>query len=409
MTTRFLTLVLLLTAATQFTGTAIAAEPPKFRTDGNPDLSLPWFQPVRGEFPPEGSAHYFSGELIGGDFPERQLILRVDRTDAQTRALFDLPVNATMLPYGTVYYNNQPADLADVPIGTHLHGWFYERPAGEPKVWTIKNGKVYKDTQERVSAEIDFTRCLRLEDDFSYHARRNQVWKVESVDLEGMKLVARLHEDGKPIGRSESLDLLTSSVVYQGKGFANLEDIKPGQDVQINRTWATLYGPGRVLQIWLDETSRELASARQLERHRTSIRDRGLPGWVDAVDDEKQIVTITFFEGIDPKLFKDFNIIVPEPLGWPTSGGAKDDLAPKGTIAVARDCLMTYDPVNDRKGGNILKVSKVPIQPGSSGVQIQVQCGMLLEGYRPGNAVRFFPASWKVVGLPREEQYYGRE
>jgi hypothetical protein len=34
---------------------------------------------------------------------------------------------------------------------------------------------------------------------------------------------------------------------------------------------------------------------------------------------------------------------------------------------------------------------------------------MLLEGYRPGEIVRFFPAAWKVVAIPREEQFHGRE
>ena len=30
-----------------------AADAPKFRTDANPDKSLPWFQLVDGKFPPE--------------------------------------------------------------------------------------------------------------------------------------------------------------------------------------------------------------------------------------------------------------------------------------------------------------------------------------------------------------------
>ena len=36
-------------------------------------------------------------------------------------------------------------------------------------------------------------------------------------------------------------------------------------------------------------------------------------GWVDAVDDEKQIVTITFFGGVDPKLFDELTGINEEP------------------------------------------------------------------------------------------------
>ena len=386
-----------------------ADEPPQYRTDANQDTSLPWYQPVPGEFPPEDAAHYFAGELMGGDHLERIVTIRVDRNDSQTRDQFDHPVTATMLPYGSIYYQGQPAALQDIPIGTHLHGWFFERPEGEEKHWTIERGKLKNVYGRRESPEIDFSRCLRLEDDFSYHTRRKQLWKVDEVDLVTNKLIATLEEDGKPTGKPMEFDLKSSTVVYQGDGFGTLESIKPGQRVLMSLTWATIYGPGRVFRIWLDEESRKLASTRQLERHRVHMRERGLPGWVDVVDDKQKLVTITFFEGIDPTLFRELGVIVPEPLGWPTSGGAKDDLAPKGTIAVARECLMTYDPVNDRKGGNIVKTSKVPIRPGCCGVQIQVQCGMLLEGYRPTKIVRFYPAIWEVVALPREEGYFGRE
>lgn len=70
---------------------------------------------------------------------------------------------------------------------------------------------------------------------------------------------------------------------------------------------------------------------------------------------------------------------------------------------------MTYDPVNDRKGDNILDIKRVPIEPGSSGIQIPVKVDMMLEGYRPRRIVRFYPATWKVTALPREERFFGRE
>ena len=155
--------------------------------------------------------------------------------------------------------------------------------------------------------------------------------------------------------------------------------------------------------------ARALATANQLERHRNHIRERGLPGWVNAVDDAKQIVTITFFGGVDPKLFDELKGINEEPQGWPFSFPEDDPKAPKGGIAVARESLMTYDPVNDRKGGNILDIKNVPLEPGSSGVQIKVKCDMMLEGYRPRRIVRFYPATWKVIALPLEEQFHGRE
>ena len=36
-----------------------------------------------------------------------------------------------MLPYGSVRYRGGAATLRDIPIGTHLHGWFYLPPEGE--------------------------------------------------------------------------------------------------------------------------------------------------------------------------------------------------------------------------------------------------------------------------------------
>jgi hypothetical protein len=34
---------------------------------------------------------------------------------------------------------------------------------------------------------------------------------------------------------------------------------------------------------------------------------------------------------------------------------------------------------------------------------------MMLEGYRPRRIIRFYPATWKVESLPREEKFEGRE
>ncbi|QDU25516.1 hypothetical protein ETAA8_05850 [Anatilimnocola aggregata] len=378
------------------------AEPGKFRTDDNPDKALPWFRLIEGEFPPANSAHAISGELIQVDHLERRFRLRVDRDDSQQAGHLDLPIDAAMLPYGSIYYHGAPAALQDIPLGTHLHGKFYQK---DPNDKSAPPAGAYR----RVNADAAFTRCFQLEDDFSHYASREQAWKIDAVNLAENKLTATLQAKGAGVGKPKLFDLSTSTRVLSENGFGKLDALKAGQTVQFNLTWATLYGPGRVQEIWLDETSRRLATEQQLERHRTHIRDRGLPGWIDAVEDEPQIVTITFFGGVDPKLFDELRGINEEPHGWPFSGREDDPLAPKGGICVARETLMTYDPVNDRKGGNILHIGKVPLEPGSSGVQIKVKCCQLLEGFRPNRVVRFYPATWKVNALPREEQFHGRE
>lgn len=353
-----------------------------FRTDGGDD-SLPWFQLKEGEFPPKDSAHYFSGELIRVDHLEREFILRVDRTDAQRRSHFDLPVAASMLPYGSLAYHGSPAALKDIPLGTHLHGWFYQRDPSEEY-------EPIEGWHNRKSIEVDFTRCFRLEDDFSYHAKRDEIWRIDDVDLDQMELTCTLLHNGKSIDDPKVFELQRSTRIWNGRGIGELADLQSGQQILFNLTWATLYGPGRVTEIWLDESSRALATAHQLEKHRMHIRQRGIPGWVDQVDNKERIVTITFFGGIDEQLFND--------LKEGTSAG----------IAVARHTLMTYDPVNDRKRGPIVKVTQVEQQPGGSGLQVQIKPDLLLEGFRPKRIVRVYPASWPVIALPKEEEYFGR-
>jgi len=389
-------------------------EHPKFRTDSDgpvnankkavkgKDHGPDWYQLVEGQFPPEGSAHAISGELIWVDHLERRFRLRVDRNDSQDRGDWDLPLDSVMLPYGSIYYQGSPAALQDIPLGTHLHGLYYlKNPDDKTPLPDTPNN--------RRSPEREFRRCFRLEDDFTISTRQKHLWKIESVDRSAKKLTATPQHEGSVNGKPQTFDLLMSTRIFQGTGIGNLDSLAPGQTVLFNLTWVTLYGPGRITELWIDEESRALAIAQQIERHRNHVRERGLPGWVNEVEDESQMVTITFFAGVDAGLFSELAMVDGQSVGWPLSKEADNPSAPKGTIAVARESLMTYDPVNDRKGGNIVEIKSIPIELGSSGVQIRVKCDMMLEGFRPRRIVRFYPATWKVIALPREEQFFGRE
>ncbi|WP_395747823.1 hypothetical protein [Prosthecobacter sp.] len=393
-----------------------AEEKPKFRTDADGPVKasdkrktpkerkpgdLPeWFQLVEGQFPPEGSAHAATGELIHTEHLDRRFQIRIDRNDSQERGIWDLPLDATMLPYGSIWYQGAPAALQDIPLGTHLHGLFY---LSDPEDKTPLPDTWYK----RKTPEWEFRRCLRIEDEFSFHARQQQVWKIDSVDLTTKKLTATLQDKGKPSGQPKLFDLLSSTRVFQGNGVADLKALQPGQSVLFNLTWVTLYGPGRITDIWLDEKARALVTANQMERHRNYIRERGLPAWVTAVDDEQQLVTVTFFGNVDAKLFEELKI--KDPNLPPPKDGSPPPVEPRGGLAVARETLMTYDPVNDRKTGSVLEVNKIAAEPGSSGVQMKVKMDMMLEGYRPKRIVRFYPETWKVIALPKEEEYFGKE
>jgi len=274
--------------------------------------------------------------------------------------------------------------------------------------------------------EAGFQRCFRIEDDFTHHTRQKQLWKIDSVDLSAMKLTASLQsgagsvevvEKGS-VGVSQNsatpslpspktFDLQNHTRVWKGRSLADLKALQAGQSVLFNLTWVTLYGPGRLTDIWLDEESRALSTEHQMTAHRSYIRQRGLPGWVTAVEDEPQFVTITFFGNVDPKLFDELTL--KDPDAKPPADGSPPPTEPRGRLAVARSTLMTYDPVNDTKTGSVLEVKKIPAEPGSSGVQLKLKMDMMLEGYRPKSVVRFYAPTWKVIALPMEEQFHGRE
>ncbi len=106
----------------------------------------------------------------------------------------------------------------------------------------------------------------------------------------------------------------------------------------INITVATLKGPGRCTDIWLDEESRALAAAQQIEVHRAYEKAHGLPGWIEAVDNEASRVSVILFGGFDPILTNDFRL--------------------KSRVAalVAEDSPRCYDQVNDRMYSEILEI-----------------------------------------------------
>ncbi len=345
------------------------------------------------EFPPEGSSKYIAGELIAVDRLNRKGVIRVDRTDAQSRSHFDLPLAFDLLPYGVVRYRGAPAELRDIPLGTHLHGeFFYDHDFESDPA----NKKAHANRE--ITPDSAFNRALRLEDDFSYHSRLGRHWQVETVDLEkGTLTVLGVDSKAKPDSAPTIFHVNATTRVWKGRGFASLAELVKGQSVQVNLTICTLRGPGRCTDIWLDSESRAVASAHQLEIHRQYQREHGLAGWIDSIDDKTRIMTVTLFEGFDPELKVDFSkkVVVKEML-----------VEPFAAVAVAESSLRTYDPINDVKRGGVLAVKSVPTQPGSSGVQISLQMSDLLEGFRRGRIVRLYAGVWGVTDLPREEKLF---
>lgn len=327
--------------------------------------------PKTGQFPPEGAAREISGELIGVDHVNRTGTLRPDRTDAQRTDDYDVAMPFALLPYAKTMFHGAYAELRDVPIGTHLHGLFFVQQAP---------GKNQKPV---------FDRVLRFEDDFSRFTRLKKSWRVDSLELDKGKItVTGVVEEGAADAKPTVLQVGAATRVWKGRGFGTLKDLAPGMKILANLTVCTLRGPGRCLDLWLDEESRAAARERQFEVHKLWQREHGLGCWIESVDNQAGTVTVTLFDGADPALLKEIKV--------------KDGVA----AAVAEESLRTYDQHNDVRRGPVLEVKAVPPVPGSSGVQVTFKPNPLLEGYRPKRFLRLFPGPWRVDELPREERLY---
>jgi len=121
-----------------------------------------------------------------------------------------------------------------------------------------------------------------------------------------------------------------------------------------------------------------------------------MPAQVDAVDHDtfgKATVTATLFGGMDESLYADFK---------PNTGAQ---------MAASENTLRTWWPDHDGMNGKIIAIANSDGEPefGSSGIQMQFQIPLVLEGFRPGRIVRIRFHRWPKVKPPVEEQVRGYE
>ena len=138
------------------------------------------YVPHSGKFPPAGSGKYLAGELAFVDHVNRRGGLRLDGDGSDRYHSGPLHYFA-MLPYGEIYYNGAPAELRDIPLGTHVHGYFFVPPEGD-------EGTIPPPPKDMQRHLIKQNHAVSLEDDFSFYARRGQGWKVVSIDVVKGKL-----------------------------------------------------------------------------------------------------------------------------------------------------------------------------------------------------------------------------
>lgn len=412
----FMTRSLLLALAGSFViHAAVAGEDPKTK---NQEQKAEPFRPEAGKFPALEKAHTYRGELVFVDHANRRGSIRVQGAGTYFR---NAPHPFALLPYAVVRYHGAPADLRDIPLGTVLHVRAYLPP--DPKLSAVPVLPV--DNKDKIAGYSGTgiapaeNHVLLLEDELSHCQREGLVWKLKDLELknnEGMiiatcepKAGASTVENSKPTEEKLTFDAATR--VWRGReclGIADLiaEGAWPkegkkslgGQAVQLGITWKPtpdgIFTRFHISDIWLDEASTQRAAQNQTETHKTFIRSRWMPAFIDAVEYGKfgrAKVTVTLFGGMAPSLYADFQkdsqVLV---------NGAENTLKHAGG---------GYGPAHMASKGPILNVTKASEDAplGSSGIQVQFETDLVIEGIRPTRVVRIRPAGWPAVLVPREE------
>jgi hypothetical protein len=152
--------------------------------------------------------------------------------------------------------------------------------------------------------------------------------------------------------------------------------------------------------IWLDEESIQRAAQQQTEEHKTLIRTRWMPALVDEVDYGKAgqaTVIATMVGGMDESLYADLRKGVRGQMS-PVATNLKHGIGDIGQYHTAID-FSVFD----------VKKLDGELPAGSSGIQVRMKVGMVLEGFRAGGFIRIRPMSWPDSPVPREEFIKGIE
>ena len=389
------------------TATALAEEP---------------FRPEAGKFPPLERAHSYRGELVFVDHANRRGSIRVQKTGKFYR---NDPHPFAMLPYGVIRYHGAPADLRDIPLGTVLHVRAFLPP--DPKisavpVLPVNNKDVDAGHYRGTGIAPAENHVFLLEDEPSHCLHEGMVWKLKEMELksnEGMIVASREAKaggDGKASEENLTFDAATriwrgreriviADLIAEGAWPASGKKSLGGQAVLLGITWKPTPGDGlagiftrfHISDIWLDDAAIQHAAQLQTETHKAFIRSRWMPAWIDAVEYGKfgrATVSATLFGGMDSSLYADF-----QKGSGAQMNGAENTLKHTGGH---------YGPGHMASNGTIIDVNKATgeIPLGSSGIKIQFETDLIIEGIRPGRVVRIRPAGWPQMQLPREEYLF---
>ena len=330
-----------------------------------------------------------------------------------------------MLPYGIIRYHGAPADLRDIPLGTVMHVRAFLPP--DPKTSSVPvlpiDSKT-KDANHNRGAGIfpAENHVLLLADEPSHCLREGLVWKLKEVELtnnEGKIIASREPKEGGD-GEASEETMTFDAATRIGRGRERIrvvdlvaEEAWPasgkkhlgGQAVLLGITWKPAPGDGlngaftrfHISDIWLDDAAIQNAAEFQTEAHKTFIRSRWMPASVDTVEYGKfgrATVTATLFGGMDSSLYDDFQ--------------KGEEAQINGAENTLKHTAGHYGPSHVASTGKILGVTQASgeIPLGSSGIQIQFETDLVIEGIRSGRVVRVRPESWPKMQIPREEYLF---
>ena len=371
------------------------------------------FRPENGKFPPIEKAHSYRGELIFVDHANRRGSIRVEGV-----GVFRLndPHPFAMLPYGMVSYHGAPADLRDIPLGTIMHVLAYLPP--DPKLSAVPVLPVNNKEEDQGGYRGVYpaeNHAILVEDDISQCLREGKTWRLKEVEMQndhGLVIAtceSKQASSAKAPEQKLTLDATTrfwrgreslkmADLIAEGTWPASGKRSLGGQSVLLGLSWKPC--PGSVFlryhvsDVWLDDPATRRAIQEQTEAHKSLIRSRWMPAFVDKVEYEKfgrAKVTVTLFGGMDSSLYADF-----KKGGATAINGAENTLKHAGGF---------YGVTHMASKGPILDVIKAPgaAPSGSSGIQVTMETDLIIEGIRPGRVVRIRAQEWPNVDLPREE------
>ncbi len=361
----------------------------KKTTDKENAKSLRDYVPQAGVFPPKGVGVHYAGDLVVSDPINRRGGLRHENNEQ--RHYF------AMLPYGMVWYHGAPADIRDIPWGTHMHGRFLLPPKGEEE--TIPR---LDDKKLRRYPLSKYNHALLLEDTVSFYSRRGRTWKVVGIE-QGTGPARLLKLSVEPIGpeiegginKPIRFNIDPATRVWKNKSLVKMDQVKAGQKIHVNLTWGPFKSQATT-DIWLDEESLKAHTEIQRQRHIKQMRSRFLPGWVDAVknnDTGGGEVTVTLFGGMDSSLYNDIT-------------------KKRGTLKIcnAETTLRTWGYHQEYSvPSGIIELKETKNPPlGSSGIQLRLSLNRMLDGFRPGRIIRV-RGPWTYVLLAHDEWIMNEE